>query len=588
MGSQDSDISQIELKQQRYLASLKKVDLRAKAWPRLHYAMVHHINVRGGRMTFDDKPYLLDIYKDTATEIVMQSSVQTGKSEFLIIASFAWAEQGLQVMYVIPTTELRNQFVANRIDKTIETVPHYKRQMVSATNVAASRGLKHFGKGSIFYAGSNSQTTFIEKPLDLVIADELDRFDLANYEKADDRLTASPYKLKYEASNPTVEKFGINKRYRRSDMRELFIKCPHCQKWQRMNWFRNVVRQIDEGRYELLDSDWSRGDNRDIRMFCIGCWKPINRYTKQCSWVPRYPEIKDTHGYKIHQMMSAYVKLSTMWEKFENALNDETATQVFFNSMLGETFAAEGAKLTDAVLNACIEPYMMPHNSDNLCVMGVDVGKRLNVVVREILPGEKLRLVYVGAPKDFSDLDYLFARYNIVGYVIDSMPETRKSREWSRKKPGRGWICRYQDKLTEITESEDNEGKVVSADRTMIMDRVQKFYLNRNYVNPANAASLCGGEYYEQIKNPTRVYDPERERYDWIGEEDHYYHAEVYCLLAYVCRGEFRVTGIPLNASAEPMVEQFSDLPLPPNASPALIEYYKRLFAQKTGEFDNG
>ena len=572
--------------QQFYLAKLKHVDNITQKWPRLYYAMVHHLNIRGERMRFDDKPYLVALYKDDAQEISVKSSVQTGKSELAIISALAHAERGLQVMYVLPTAELRNQFVANRVDKLFERVPHYMKMLHRATNVAASRGLKHFGDGTIFFSGSNSATTFIEKPLDMVIADELDRFDLHNYEKADDRMTASPHKLKLEVSNPTVDNYGIDRRYRSSDQRELYVKCEHCQKWQTLDWFKNVVSQTNDNDFRLLDKDWHEGDDRDIHMLCIKCSKPLQRFTHQATWVPKYPSRKQHHGYHIHQMMSSYVRIDSMWRKFCEGMGDDTAMQVFYNSALGLTFAGAGSKINDDMLNACKEDYTMPATSQHPCVMGVDVGKRLNVVVREILPGEKFRLVFAGTLREFEDLDHLFSRFNIVGYVIDAMPETRKSIEWAKKKPGRGWMCRYNQGLTEVGQNVDD--RIVTADRTMLMDRVLKFYRNRNYVNPRNAQSLDNGDYYYQIKTPTRVFNAEKDRYDWLGDPDHYFHAEVYAVLAYICRGEFRVVGIPVannsfGAPVGPPPANFGDLPLPPNAPQALVEHYRRLYDRAKG-----
>jgi len=563
-----------------YLATIAKLDKQLEKYPRLKYAMSHHHNIRGEKMSFHDMPYLFEIYKDDAPEVVLQSSVQTGKSEFLIVASFAWAEKGLQCMYVLPTTDLRNLFVANRIDKLFETVPHYRNMLVHGANVAASRSLKHFGMGSIFYAGSNSATTFIEKPLDLILADEIDRFDLANYEKADDRLTASPYKLKYEASNPTVDKFGINRRYMMSDQREFFVKCHHCNTYQPMDWFKNVVRQMDDYSYMLRDKEWDIGCDRDINVYCIKCHKPINRYTMQSCWVPAY-ENKQTHGYLIHQMLSKFVKISKMWEKFQLGLDDDTTMQVFYNSMLGKTFAGKGAKLTDEILNACKEDYVMPIDCKEPCVMGVDVGKKLNVVVRQICEGERFRLVFAGIVREFEELDALFKRFNIVGYVIDAMPETRNAKKYADKHIGRGWICRYVNGLKEVTKDENE--RIVSADRTMLMDKVQSRFVQRRFINPRNAQSLDGGDYYDQMKTPTRIYDEERNRYDWLGDPDHYFHAEVYCLLAYACRGEFIVRGISMGSGNALQIntekpENFKDLPIPPNASKTMIEHYKRMF----------
>lgn len=567
----------------KLLFQAKNVEERLNQYPRLRYAIIHHRNIRNQKMSFHNKPYLLEIYKDEAQEIVLQSSVQTGKSEFLIVSALEAAERGLQVLYVMPTIELRNNFVANRIDTLLYRVPYY-RMMVSDSDGGSSdaRGLKHYGKGAIFFAGSNSNTTFIEKPIDIVLADEVDRFNLSNYALADDRMTASDYKRKYEASNPSVDNYGVNARFRQSDQREWFMKCDHCGHWQPMSWFKNVVRQIDEHNYRLKDELWQEGCGRDIRAYCTKCEGVLNRFTTKGAWVPKIQGVKKTHGYHIHQLLSDFVLLEEMWSKFKGGMEDDVSMQVFYNSMLGLTFAGKGSKITRDILEKCRANYLMPYKCEEPCVMGVDVGKQLNVVIRQILPGEVLRLVYVGRLRDFEDLDNIFYRFKIVGYVIDSMPETRKSIEWAKKLPGRGWICRYHQGLSEVKLNDDE--RIVSADRTMLMDKVYRSFYNGQRLLPSNASSLDDGQYYSNLETPTRIKDDEKNRYDWIGDPDHYFHAEVYCTLAYVGRGEFKVVGLPVNAPLyEAIPNKLDESIFPPGTPTAIIEHYRNLLQHNQG-----
>lgn len=578
------------------MANMVLADRNLQAHPRLAFAISNHVNIRGEKMQFHDKPYLVAIYTDNAPEICLQSSVQTGKSEFLIVGAHSWAERGLQVLYVLPTIDIRNLFVANRVDKLYRQ-PHYAQQIADAKGDSNSRGLKHFGpnNGAIFFAGSNSETTFIEKPIDLVIGDEIDRFDQANYEKADDRMTASPYKLKYEASNPTVDKFGINARYLLSDQRQWFVKCDHCGRWQIQDWFKNVVRQTDDNRYLLLDTDWEQGCGRDIYLMCRHCVKPLNRFDIRGAWVPRRPSVKDTHGYHIHQMMSSFVRIDRMYQRFNRAQTDDTKMQVFYNSDLGLPFAGAGSKITLEMLNNCKENYLMPPHAER-CFMGVDVGKVLHVTIYQLCPGERLRAVFIGTVKEFEDLDILMNRYEIVSYVIDAMPETRKATEYAKKYTARGWMCRYIHGLMEVQKNDDT--RIITADRTMLMDRVLSWFAQRKFILPTNAQSLDGGDYYDHLSTPTRIYDEDKERYDWLGSPDHYFHSSLYALLAYIVRGEITVLTVDTATNAV-MAAQVKELPkvlnedsiFPPGTPEGLKEHYRRMYdrlKQQTGEISNG
>lgn len=556
---------------------------RLRASPRLSYAINHHRNIRGEKMRFDDKPYLIALFHDPHPKITVMSCVQVGKTEWLMVAAFYFAEQGLQVMYTLPDEVLRNSVVANRIDPLLKKVAYYASKIKSHGAGTDNRGLKHFGLGSIFFAGSNSSSTFIEKPLDVILADELDKFDMGKYELADDRLTASPYKIKYEVGNPTVDSWGIAQRYRESDHREWHLECKKCSFWQPLDWFENVVKQGSDktAEYRLIDQEWHLGCGRDIKVFCRRCMTPINRLGVG-KWVAKYPG-RTVHGYHLHKLMAPHVTMVELWEKFRKALTDDTKLQVFYNSDLGLPFAGKGSKITDDLLNNCRADYLMPIEAD-ACVIGVDVGKRLHVVVRQILAGEKLKMVFAGTLPGFDELHRLMERFNTVSIAIDSMPETRSVQEFISKHPYKAWMVRYQQKITDMTRDEEN--RVLAIDRTQAMDRVMSFFRRRAYLLPKNAQSLDRGDYYRLLKAPTRIYNVDRNAFEWIGDPDHYFHAEVYCMLAYIARGEFKVWGVNIGAGAPSLhskpPEDQADLlkRFPPGTDPALVAHYSRLFEQ--------
>lgn len=570
--------------EQWFLTKVHAFDQALRAYPRLYFAIAHHRNIYGKEMTFHDKPYLTEIYKDTNKRITLKSSVQTGKSEFLIVSAHSWAEKGLQVLYVLPTIDIRNKFVANRVDKLYEKSPYY----ASTIRGSDSRGLKHFGEGTIYFEGSNSSTTFIEKPIDLVVGDETDRFDQSNYEKAEDRMTASPHKLWYEASNPTVDNYGIDYTYKKSDQREWFVKCGACNYWQTLDWFKNVVRPTDDNYYALLDEAWKEEDQRDPHVHCAKCAAPLNRYDIRGQWVAKHPKKQGHSGYHIHQLLSSFVETRKMWEKFQEALTNDTKLQVFYNSQLGLTYAGKGSKITDSILNACVEDYLMPAEADQ-CFMGVDVGKVLHVTIWQQVQGGRLRLVFAGTVREFEDLDYLFARYNIVSYCLDAMPETRKSLEYAKKHTGRGWVARYSHGLTEVRK--DEEQRIITADRTMLMDQVMSWFVGRRFMLPKNAATLDKGDLYEMLKTPTRFFDAEKNVFTWQGDPDHYFHSAVYALLSYIGRGDFSVVGVSVGSLANgpsistvKMPESFekavAPMYFPPGTDPQLIKHYEHLYQQ--------
>ena len=52
---------------------------------RLNFALNHHRNTHDEKMDFDHYPHVREIYNTTARELVLMGSVQSFKSEFVVI-----------------------------------------------------------------------------------------------------------------------------------------------------------------------------------------------------------------------------------------------------------------------------------------------------------------------------------------------------------------------------------------------------------------------------------------------------------------------------------------------------------------------
>ena len=95
-------------------------------YPLLGMALLHHRTTRGGPLKFEDKPYLIELYKDfpKIDGADGMKAVQVGWSELLIqLVLERSAYAGRVAAYVLPTFLLRDRFVQNRVDPLLRTVP---------------------------------------------------------------------------------------------------------------------------------------------------------------------------------------------------------------------------------------------------------------------------------------------------------------------------------------------------------------------------------------------------------------------------------------------------------------------------------
>jgi hypothetical protein len=561
------------------LARRLRRQLVARLDRRLAFALRHHRNTRGERMSFDRRPYLVDIYRDRSRERVFQKSVQCGISELLIIDAIEAADRGLAALYVMPTQAKRDTFVAHRVTRAINASPFYRGLLKQHAGQANSTAIKHLGAGVLCFVGSNAESEFIEFPADLLIVDEVDRCSPENLPLARDRLAASPHKLSVYASTPTVHDFGIAALYDASDAREWFVRCDACGEWQPLDFFANVVRQEDDGTFVVRDPEWDgprtheggegeRDEGRSPRMdphggdslavnthaaprrerptvhrprptapsrlraVCTRCGRPVDRLGPG-EWVARHPD-RDVAGYHISQLFVPTIGLATLWRDFRRALRNDFERQRFYNSLLGLPYVAPNAGLTRAELLACCADYDLPTRATG-CTMGVDVGEWMHVRI-SAHPGRGVRrAVFIGRVRDFAELDRLLERYDVRCCVVDAQPEQLLVRQWQqRHRAGRIWRCHYDE--ADLPEPRRARDGVVKVARTASLDAAtQDVRMGRNVV-PRNAATLDGGEYVAQMLAPVRQLVEDRQgtpRYVWTKPPaDHHRHADNYDKIA--------------------------------------------------------
>lgn len=482
-----------------------------------------HRTHRGERLNIASGSFLDWIYRDMSRQIIVQKSTQSGISEYLIVRAFTRAEAGMSVFYVLPTYELKNQFVKERVDKSLVYSEHYRKvTKESDKKFSESMSMKQLKRGVIAFVGSNTTNAFLSFPADDVIIDELDRCNKDNIVMAPERQAASRDKTTLKVSNPTILNFGIDYDYKKSDRKKWAVK-HECGEWIFPEFFQHVVEQVGDNDYVIRDKRYDRYSGRDISPICHHCGKEFNRYMAG-EWVPEEPG-RELSGYKISKVFSSTVLVRELVETFNEALLSPTKLQRFYNADLGEAFNAAGAKITRNVLDECIDPdYMMPASSKGICVMGIDVGERLHVRIDELTHDGHSLAVYIGAVREYEDIVELQKAYRVRLFVVDGLPETRLSKRLVGSLP-RGFMAFYGKVKDDII---NPTKRMLTVERTQALDAVKESYLLRQTVLPANARDIP--EFYDHMEASTRVYDEDRGEYVWVegNNPDHFFHAEAY------------------------------------------------------------
>lgn len=483
--------------------------------PELGIALFRHQNTRGEPMELNNRPWLIPIYTDKSPYQVIMKSVQCGLTERAIIRLFSQLINGRAVLYVLPTLDVRNTFVSNRIDRMIDDIPFYKSGLKGTDNT----GLKFLFTGQVKFIGANTRMAFKEYPADDLIIDELDECDQDNLSYAYDRLASAKNPTVFKISNPTISGNGIHAEYEKSDKKTWHIKCEHCGEWQPLDWFVNMVKKTD--------------DNEYVRLGCIcrKCGGTLDRHSEG-EWVAEFPS-KEISGRHISKLFTHQTSLDILWGLFLEGLENQSQKQVFYNSELGLPYSGEGDQLTYADIENCKGDYFAPKRAD-WAVMGVDVGSVLHVAIDDF-KGTRRRALFRGVVPDWEELERIRKRYNCEVGVIDALPEIHKAREYAKNQK-RFYLCQYTGEAKAGGYTLNKSDKVLSTNRTESLDDMTACILAGKVMYPKDIKS--NKEFMNHMIVSTRILDVKRKPvplFVWehpANQPDHFFHAENYVNMA--------------------------------------------------------
>lgn len=480
------------------------------------YARSYH-PIKGEKIDFKEYPYLIDIYDDTANEIVIQKSAQCGISEYLIDEAFYLTEnKKLTGLYCFPAQLQLNAFSHGRIESIIRESEHFSKLIGDIDNVE----LKNIGGYFIYLRGMKNLSQITSINADYLIIDEVDLAPQKHIPVAEKRLGGSKHKIRRYVSTPTYQNHGVNLRYQKGTMNEWFIKCEHCNTWQYLDFFKNI-------------------DFKSGKCICKKCKKEIDRLSAG-EWVARHKD-REIHSYHISKLFSARSSIKELIRSYE----DKESRQTFYNFDLGLPYTVEGQGLNKTHLDAISNKstYALQYNGYRCC-MGVDVGAvELHYYITDNYNG-KPRTLLAGTVTKFDELDTLMKMFNVSCCVIDAQPEVHSAKNFAKRFPGRVHLAYYPPSIKrDIYYKKDLRDNVhiVNINRTLSLDYMVNQFVMHEIDLPKDMMTVT--DFYNQMTSLTRIEEKDRNgnlvaRYIEQGA-DHFSHARNYCKVAEEISGEY-------------------------------------------------
>ena len=515
-------------------------------YPVLGLALTHHRTTRNQPLSFHDKPYLIELYCDAhkIEGFDAMKAVQVGWSELLVqlmLERAGWA--GRMASYVLPSYQLRDRFVKNRINPLLERVPAYAGKVDPMD--PGSLKTKRFGDGVLLFLGSNTVNDFIEFSTDVLIVDEFDRCVGENLALARDRLRASPYPQLFRIGNPTYPQQGIAGLYGHSDGRKWHHQCGRCNERQPLEWAVNIVHRDTSGRW--IPKDKANAETGTLRPVCRKCHKPFDRTAKGGEWVAERP-LNPRRGYHISRLDVLSQDLRQLLHEWGEAQGNDTKLEAFYRSVLGRPHEKKGSSVDREMLaNATIGNPMDEAGGSKYqgktILAGIDVGSLLNINISEMIYDEEherkvRRGIWAGTVTSFSEAYDVLMRYRVQCAVIDARPEVRKAQELRDRCNREGtcdlWLCQFSPGERIGREAyaikRDYGRHVVTVDRTQLLDAT----LEDIRTNPPSKTFPEDiwrvKDWADQMVAPKRRLSDKTNRFIWEegSADDHYRFADAY------------------------------------------------------------
>jgi phage terminase large subunit GpA-like protein len=460
-------------------------------------------------------PWVKGMHNSKADTNYAMKGAQLGVTEVLINLAFYTLDQlNRDVLYVLPTTKNSSDFSKSRFTPALKNSPYLNGLFTDINSIE----LKQAGSNTLYIRGSRGDSNLKSIPVSVLLLDEVDEMSQRAISLALERLSGSLSKTVWGISTPTVPDFGIHELYKDSTQEHFVFKCPCCGRQTEMIWPDSI---------EILGDSLTDPRCMDSFLKCKECGgrlehKDKPNWLKNAKWNPtNHGGTLGTRGFAISQLYSFTVSPGELVKAHYKGFGNEAANVEFHNSKLGLPYIGDGARVTEADLDACIFSHSKddprPAQSGRLITMGVDQGKWNYVEVTEwffdkysndLNESAKAKVLFEFKfhEEDWYMLDELMREWQIQACVIDADPQIMEARRFARKFQGFVWLCRFRrgPSAKEITEVDDGEGApIIHVDRSNWFSAALGRYRQPRRIELPHDVS---NEYREHQKAPIRTY----------------------------------------------------------------------------------
>ena len=285
---------------------------------------------------------IMDAVSDPTIETtVVKCSAQIGKTEVVNnLVGFHIHQDPSPILIVHPTLEMGESWSKDRLSPMLRDTPALSAAVGEALQRRVDNTLLHkrFPGGHLTIAGANSPASLAQRPIRIVLCDDLDRFppsagnEGSPADLAWKRTRTFWNRKRVLLSTPTFEGTSqIEYYWQQSDKRLYFVPCPMCG-------YRQTLR--------FVQIKWEEHKPSTARYECEQChqlWQDAHRLqaVAQGQWVAT-EAFTGSAGFHIWEAYSPWSSLESIVDNFLKSKDSPENLKVFINTTLGETWRDQG------------------------------------------------------------------------------------------------------------------------------------------------------------------------------------------------------------------------------------------------------
>ena len=360
-----------------------RIDLKTPSeWAEQRRYLPESVTPLPGFYRFEVAPYLREIVDclgvdSPVREVAVMKGIQicftTGVMENLL-GYFIDEIKTAPVMWVTATGELVQQRLALNITPML--IHSELEHLIKSGDInnprktgKTDRLTEWVGGGCLIPLGAQNPDAFRQQPAQVLLGDEIDAWPVTTKNQGNPvgivRARTNAYEVTRKilwGSSPTLVGMSqIVELFKQGDQRRYFVCCLGCGKSQTLRWSRTNNETGEQTGIVWDLDDRGRLVPGSVRYLCQECGHPHTNDDKTKLLSPEYgaewrptamPAHPDFRSYHIPALLSpvgmqswesCVIQYLKGWDQKRNAAKDLGAYQVFYNSILGETFEPRGS-----------------------------------------------------------------------------------------------------------------------------------------------------------------------------------------------------------------------------------------------------